>query len=246
MFAKIPLLISAAFLSASAAAHAGGFIAPVAEPVPLSAAPAPSWESGYVGATLGHAFNGEDRLGVRYPGEPLENAGTFKLRGPNIGLRAGYMANFGTFIGGAELGATFGNISSEIKETITDVDVDVRSSVKSKVKHTVTLRGKLGSEVAKDTLVYGIGGLSYGAFNYSAKANGTDEGEIIDVNTSRNYNRVGYVLGIGIERRLNDRVSITGEYEYASYGKEKLRLGDMETRATPKFHNVAVGLNYRF
>lgn len=220
---------------AAAPALAGGWTAPVTQAAPpaMTTTTGSVWSGAYVGASLGKAFDGEDRLGLRRTGQPLRNAGTFQLGGANIGLHAGYMANLGGMIGAAELGLTFGDISSEVTMTGTSA-----GTAESKMKHAVTLRGKLGSEVAPGTLVYGIGGVSYGAFSYSVPDNGAT--------ASADYDRVGFVVGLGVERRLSERLSVTGAYEFADYGKEKLKLGDTETRATPKFHNLSVGLNYRF
>ena len=55
------------------------------------------------------------------------------------------------------------------------------------------------------------------------------------------------IRSLGAEKKLTERMSLTGEYEYANFGKEVLEDGlGASTRATPEFHNVKLGLNFKF
>ena len=44
----------------------------------------------------------------------------------------------------------------------------------------------------------------------------------------------------------SDKLSVSGEYEYANFGKETLNFDNLETEATPKYNNIKIGVNYRF
>ena len=47
---------------------------------------------------------------------------------------------------------------------------------------------------------------------------------------------MGYVVGLGAEKMLSDRMSVTGEYEYSNFGKTEVDLGGgITTRALRRF-----------
>ena len=225
------------FIAAAAAAtvftipavHAGGYVAPMIEVEPV-VAPAPAaWQGAYVGATLGYAFGGDDRIGNRPPGADLGKA---ELSGANLGLRLGYAWQRDRWVYGPELGITGGSIKDSF-------DFDA-GRFESKVNHMIALRLKAGYLVQDDLLVYGIAGWQRGDFTYDVA--GTD----VD------YTANGYVVGLGIEKQLTERWSITGEYEYANFGKTDLDLptGPLAIAgvsvATPEHSNIKLGVNYRF
>lgn len=217
---------SAALLSVSAA-HAGGYVAPVVdvEPAPVVTAPvAADWQGAYAGLTLGYAFGGDDEIGVRPPGIDLGDA---ELSGWNAGVRLGYRWQRDRWVVGPELSYVDGDISD-------DFDF-AGGEFESEVNNLLGVRLKTGYLVRPDTLVYGIAGWQEGDFTYSVA------GQEVD------YDADGYVLGLGVERRLTDRMSVTGEYEYSDFGSTDVELaGGATSVATPSFSNVKVGLNFRF
>lgn len=206
------------------AAHAGGYVAPMIEVEPLVAA-APSWQGAYVGATLGYAFGGDDRIGNRPPGADLGKA---ELSGANLGLRLGYAWQRDRWVYGPEIGITGGSI----KDSFDTAD----GRFESKVNHMLALRLKAGYLVQDDTLLYGIAGWQRGDFTYD------------DLGTEVDYDADGYVLGLGVEKRLSERWSVTGEYEYANFGRTDVTLpvSGGASVATPEHSNVKLGVNYRF
>ena len=225
----LPLVTGFALL-ATGAAQAGGFAAPVVEVEPIVAvtpAPAPAWQGGYAGVALGYAFNGDDRIGRRGAGLD-DSIGTAELSGVNLSLRAGYRWQRNNWVVGPELSYTAGDISDEF-------DYGTAGTFESKVNNTLAIKLKTGYLVQPDMLVYGIAGWQKGDFTYTN--NGTD----ID------YDADGYVVGLGAEKMLSDRLSVTGEYEYSNFGNTEVDLGSgITTRATPEFSNIKLGLNFKF
>ena len=66
------------------------------------------------------------------------------------------------------------------------------------------------------------------------------DGEHGAIDRRDRYSENGYIVGIGAEKRLTERLSLTGEYEYANFGKKTWPTATTSaTRATPKYHNVA-------
>jgi len=226
------VVASAAILFSVPAAYAGGYVAPVVDigPAPVVTAPAASdWQGGYAGITLGYAFGGDDDIGVRPPGVDI---GSAELSGANAGLRLGYRWQRERWVVGPEVSYVAGDIND-------DFDFDVAGvgsgEFKSEVNNMIGIRLKTGYLVSPDMLVYGIAGWQRGDFTYNVA------GDEID------YDANGYVVGLGVERALTQRMSITGEYEYADFGSTDVEIAPGITSvATPKHSNVKVGLNFRF
>lgn len=226
----------AALTLGAVAANAGGYIPPVVETgvvAPVVETPVADWAGGYAGLTLGYAFNGKDEVGVDQPevGTPNE----LKLNGVNAGVHVGYRWQKNRWVFGPELGYEGGNIKDSFSTGGYDAE--------SKIKNVLALRMKTGYLLDNGMLVYGIAGVARAKVDYSVVGDG-DSGPI-GVDTS--FSRTGYIVGLGAEKKLNERMSLTGEYEYANFGKEVLEDGaGASTRATPKFHNVKLGLNFKF
>lgn len=220
---------SVAALLSVPAAHAGGFTAPVVDAAPLPVvAPAPGdWQGGYAGITLGYAFGGDDDIGVRPPGVDI---GSAELSGANAGLRLGYRWQRDRWVVGPEVAYVAGDINDSF-----DFANLGGGEFESEVNDMLGLRLKTGYLVRPDTLVYGIAGWQEGDFTYNV--NGTDF----------DYDADGYVLGLGVERKLTDRMSVTGEYEYANFGSTDVELAPgVVSVATPEHSNVKLGLNFSF
>lgn len=229
-----PLAVLGAF-----AANAGGYTPPVVEtgvvaPV-FETAPVGDWAGGYAGLTLGYAFGGEDDVGVNSVGGLGGTPDELKLNGVNGGVHVGYRWQRDRWVFGPELGYEGGSVEDSFSTDGYDAE--------SKVKNVLALRMKTGYEVSPGMLVYGIAGVARAKVDYSVE--GTGGAGTIDLNDS--YSKTGYIVGLGAEKKLNDRMSVTGEYEFANFGKETLEDGlGASTNATAKFHNVKLGLNFKF
>ncbi|MBK5932752.1 outer membrane immunogenic protein [Rhodovulum imhoffii] len=221
---------------AGAPVFAGGLAPNVEEPEIISAAPIAFtiFEGVYAGASLGFAFGGDDRVGLRDP-VPKYNAGKLELGGVLGDLHLGYRWRNYNLVYGGELGVSFGNV----EDSTTDKGVKSESSLNT----AITLRGSVGQMVRDDTLLYGFAGLSRGSFDYSVK--GTDAGG--DIGIDDDFDRTGYVLGVGMERAMSERWSVRGELQYSNYGKEKLTgPNDHATYATPDYFSLNLGVNFQF
>ncbi|MFC3569648.1 outer membrane protein [Paracoccus sp. TOH] len=213
----------------SLAANAGGYTPPVVDagvvaPV-VETAPVGNWQGGYAGLTLGYGFGGDDDVGINGT-----TPGSLEMSGANAGIRLGYRWQRDRWVVGPELGFEGGNIDDSFSADGYDAE--------SKVKNVLALRLKTGYVFENDIMVYGIAGVARGKVDYSVTGNGAD---IDDT-----YTKTGYIVGLGAEKMINDRWSVTGEYEYANFGKENLSDGTYETNATAKFHNLKVGVNFKF
>ncbi|HEY0214067.1 MAG TPA: outer membrane beta-barrel protein [Paenirhodobacter sp.] len=232
----IPVAVTTAF-----SAQAGGYTTPVVEAPVVAPAPAPvlvgDWQGAYIGATLGYAFAGDDRVALHYQGESTGKLGKFELGGVNGGIRAGYTWQRAQWVFGPEIAFEGGNVKDDFSNIVDDESVQGDT----KLKNTYALRFKTGYLVNPVTMIYGIAGVSRAKFDYSVTT------PFPEINIDDSFSRTGYVVGFGVERKLTDNLSLTGEYEYANYGKEHLKNAmGVETPATPKFSNVKIGLNYRF
>jgi outer membrane immunogenic protein len=116
-----------------------------------------------------------------------------------------------------------------------------------------TARGRLG--VAFDrVLVYGTGGLAYTSGHYLFTYT---DGLFPAAGTSTTADKIGYVVGGGVEYALNNNVSVKGEFLYTQYGKVSTS-GLIVNQFNPSFTNTfatsarvqeytaRVGINYRF
>ena len=220
-------------LSAVAAAQAGGYTAPtpdaeVTAPAPVVTAPAANWQGGYVGAALGYSFNGDDRIGMRDPATGImTNIGNAKVNGPNLSLRAGYLMQRDRWVFGPEVTYSAGDVKDEFDYA--------GGTFESKVNNQLSLRLRTGYLVRDDMMVYGIAGVSKGDFTY------TENGEDVD------YDANGYVMGLGVEKKITSRVSVTGELEHANYHRTEVTTpSGIITKATPEHSTAKLGLNFKF
>ncbi|ARJ70730.1 hypothetical protein B0A89_04910 [Paracoccus contaminans] len=217
-------------LLAVPAAQAGGYAAPVveAEPLPVSVTPPPAaWQGGYAGAALGYAFGGDDEIGLNMTGRAT-SLGKAEISGANLSVRAGYRWQRDRWVVGPELSYTAGDIKDEL-------DYATGRRFESQVNHTIALKLKTGYLMRPDMLVYGIAGWQKGDFTYDLDG------------VERDYDADGYVVGLGVEKKLTERLSLTGEYEYSDFGRTDVEIfSDVVSKATPSFSNVKMGLNFRF
>lgn len=232
--------LAIATMTAGAAA-AGGYTPVVVEPAPITpvvTAPVGNWQGGYAGATLGYAFGGDDVVGVSDGDTLLEgDLGEFELSGVNAGLRAGYLWQRDRLVIGPELSIEGGNIDDDI-DLVDDGDVTIGSGT-SEVNHVIALKLKTGYEVAPNTLLYGVAGVARGDFTYELDGGPAFSGK-------DDYTANGFVFGVGVERKVSDRMSVTGEIEHTEFESETVDIGDFTTEASPSFSNVKLGVNFRF
>ncbi|MBU3030914.1 outer membrane protein [Paracoccus marinaquae] len=244
-----------AFVTAAGSALAGGFVAPVETPAVVApVAPVVSdWSGAYVGGSIGYAFGGDDEVGFDYyeDGEMIgrdTNIGDLEISGVNAAVHVGYRWQRNNWVFGPELWIEGGAIDDEFSVSETDDDDDTFSAtVESEQNYAIGLQMKTGYIVRPGTLVYGTAGIVRGDFDYTVTGAIGAFSETI----SEGYTATGYSLGVGVERQLNERLSMFAEWQYRNFGKEDVTFGDLAvdggvTRATPENHNLKLGLNFRF
>lgn len=234
-------------------ALAGGFAVPVTEPVVTAPAvvPASDWAGGYAGGSIGYAFGGDDEVGADLFEDDVlvdrvSNITNLKVKGLNAGLHLGYRWQRGNWVFGPEISLEGGNISDDDSGSgIVDGEA-VTVGLESKVNHIIGLQFKTGYAVNPETLIYGSAGYVRGDFDYILSAAVDGSGGSI----TEGYDADGYSLGLGVERKLRDNLSVFAEWQYRSFGKTEVRFTEgadtLVTRATPEHHNIKVGVNFSF
>lgn len=262
-------MFAIAKISASAAATlglmagfatAGGFVAPVAPISPPVTAPvaAGDWAGAYGGLSLGYSFGADDEIGFSFLNDDVEVGRqtaleNVKIKGPTADLHAGYRWQRGNWVYGPELAIEGGSVDdsrtfqpedfSVSPEPGTTIDYEFGpTELTASVNYIATLAFKTGYVVNPQTLVYGTAGVNHGDFDYELSSGGDS--------VSQSYSQTGWVLGLGVERKLTERVSMFAEYQYRQFGKSDIYFGDdedsIQTQATPKHQNIKLGVNFRF
>ncbi|PHQ67705.1 MAG: autotransporter outer membrane beta-barrel domain-containing protein [Paracoccus sp.] len=252
MFKKFtPAILAASVAALASPAFSGGFIAPVTETpvVPPVAAPAPvsDWSGAYLGGSIGYAFGSDDRVGydLLEDGEligSVADVAEVDVKGVNAGLHAGYRWQRDSWVFGPELWVEGGSIDASDDITVGDDEGIAVGRVESSVNYIVGLQMKTGYVINPQTMVYGTAGFVYGDFDYTTAGP--------DGSATENFDANGYSVGLGVERKLNERTSIFAEWQYRNFGKTDVTFTDddtaLVTRATPEHHNIKLGVNFSF
>lgn len=239
MTLKLAFATAGVLLTAHSAVG-GGFVVPIVEPVIAAAVtPTPSaidWEGAYVGLVVGHGSGRED-VGVRIGDHTtLYTPDELEISGTTYGLRAGYRQRFFTrSLAGVELSYETGSMEDNFSTAGYDAS--------DELDHALSLRIKSGVLAGEKTWIYGMAGVSRGKFDY--QLNGDGAGGPIQINDS--FSATARLVGVGIEHKITQRLSVSGEWEYVNFGKTHLEdsIGK-GTEATPDWHAIKLGLNYQF
>lgn len=231
------------------AVAAGGYITPAGEPAPIIAAPVKTppvsdWAGAYVGGSLGYAFGGDDVIGFERrngAGDKLQRGtslGQIDLKGPTAGLHLGYRWQKDNWVFGPELGIEGGSVDAT--DRVESIGVD--GEVTSELNYLVALRMKTGYAVNPQTLLYGTLGVAHGDFDYTLSRPGNSQ--------TKNYSDTGFTVGLGAERKINERLSAFAEWEFRQFGNTEIGYVDgdnhLATQATSEHHHIKLGVNFRF
>ncbi len=188
-------------------------------------APAIDWSGPYVGLSLlGTGSDGETTR-TRATGAIIETDvgnGLFPSEIGNwqtdvaVGVSLGYRFQRDRFVGGVELNLS--NIDQSTDFSFSRIDpqiligVETISRFGTQIDGLATL-GFRGGYAMGDTLVYGTFGIATASVRneYTLDLTG---GGIPVLDFAEDGNRWGYAIGFGMERRLNERVSVLGELLY--------------------------------
>lgn len=114
-----------------------------------------------------------------------------------------------------------------------------------------TVRGRIGYATTDRALIYFTGGFAFGGLRKSATIGAAATGNTLNY-TTYNYNGTvsGYVLGAGVEFKINHAWSAKLEYQYLDFGKETpvdaAGVASPASYSDESFHTVRAGLNYHF
>lgn len=226
---KFKIWLGATALSVAGLVAAPALAADLPEPIPeapiVEVAPAAfDWTGFYIGANIGYGFGGDDVVGVFSDGSFVGDAGDLEASGILGGLQAGYNYQYGNFVIGLE-----GDIQlSDIGDDVSGNGVDVESTV----SWYGTVRPRIGYAFDR-LLVYGTGGVAFGDYEYEG-----------DIEGSETF--VGWTAGAGLEYAFTDNLTAKFEYQYVNLGDDTFEDAGLSTKATPDFHAVKLGVNYKF
>ncbi|EJN06078.1 outer membrane protein [Phyllobacterium sp. YR531] len=230
-FNVIGLFLSA--LVVSGGAHAADAVIETA-PEAVLADPGFVWTGFYAGLNAGYGFGGDDRVGIRSGGDFIGNIGTIEQSGFVGGAQIGYNYQINNFVLGIETDFQGAGLDDTTSGELVGVDIHAKSSI----DWYGTLRPRVGYAWDR-TLIYGTGGLAYGRVNYKMSADG-------DQFMNEKKTRAGWVAGAGIEHAFTDHVTAKLEYQYINFGDYTVESEGVSTRASPDFHSIRIGLNYKF
>lgn len=194
---------------------------------------------------------------------PLPTAGcTADSDGIDIGGRAGYDWQAGSLVFGV-----LADVSSpDISDGVTAFSTTPAFYAFSREMNVVTgFRGRLGAGNAR-MLAYGTAGGAFARIDHLFTSSNTANTFVPAKNETRSEQSWGYQAGGGIEVRVVERVSITGEYLFTNVNDEEdgtvrsqgpapatnpfILVNPLGTdlRRTDRFdfHSVRAALNYRF
>ncbi|MBT2129910.1 outer membrane protein [Aliiroseovarius lamellibrachiae] len=194
------------------------------------------WNGLYLGATIGTAFMGDDVVGVTPSSGPSQNVGEFEQGGFSGELLAGYRWRTGQIVFGPEVSFSAGNIGDDFDDGTNSGDTQLTYALGLRVKAGVLLN-------EEDTLLFAMAGMSHASFDYAVTAPLASGSMALE----DSFTTTGYVFGVGAEKKLSERLSVTGSVEYSNYGKTQLTDGAGNTTlATPEFYSAKLGLNMSF
>jgi outer membrane immunogenic protein len=219
-------------------------------PAPYSPPPARDWSGAYVGVHGGFLGTGVSSKGAA-PNIPAlnfknpvagavatgknRNRNTKSLNGGGGGIQAGYNFQSGNIVYGVEAEATLSGGGKKNSTANLTAEQTARG----------TLKGKLGYSFGS-TLVYATAGLAVAPTRYSSPAIAATATTAAVRSGKKSVTHVGPLIGIGVEQKLTEQLSLKGEVEVASFSKTKLTLPSGRTNVENGQVAAKVGLNYRF
>ncbi len=185
--------------------------------------PAATWTGFYAGVNAGYGWTADGSSGDLSPSGGF-GGGQIGYNWQGVpGLGSQWVLGVEADLQGAGIsdGADFGNLHLE-----------------NSLNWFGTVRGRIGYAFDR-ALVYATGGFAYGEVESKLSA----AGAAIDTSETQ----TGYVIGGGVEYKLNPAWSLKGEYQYISLDASDLNgAGPLNAGSGDRseIHTVRVGLNY--
>jgi opacity protein-like surface antigen len=136
----------------------------------------------------------------------------------NYGIEGGYNFQSGYIIIGAQvdLGMTSLNVSTLGQALYPSYASNgFKINQQTTTSFTATVRPRVGLDLG-DTLVFATSGLAFSNLHYTAQFTDNLNGAY-DLGANETL-AIGVILGAGSEFKINDNVSLAGEYLYTNYG----------------------------
>ncbi len=155
------------------------------------------------------------------------------------GVQAGFDADMGTMVVGAEAELTDSTADSTYSDPYTNFGLGTVDAGRD-----IYVGGRIGFKATPQTLVYGKGGYSFGRFNFVGTDGTTDYSENIDAN--------GWRVGAGVEQKLGGNAFAKVEYRYTNYNRAEIDFEATGVADSDRFdidtdrHQVMAGVGWRF
>ena len=256
---KSGLLASVSIAALFVASGAGAADLPVkARPMPVAAAPVYSWTGCYVGAHVGWgrgrhnhtqsnfaSFSGGSNVLSAASGRADSSGGLF---GGQVGCNYQFASNWVVGIQGDIAGT---NLNGQVQDALRAlVDPDTRNIVGVKTDWLSSVTGRIGyTFYANQGMFYAKGGGAWVHNIWDLHDTFKDYGAATASET-----RTGWTVGGGIEWKFTQNWSGFAEYNYYSFGGDKILAVDTAGAATirtftsnkQEISTVKIGVNYMF
>jgi outer membrane immunogenic protein len=223
------LTAAAALTMTAIPALAGGLTPAPVTPVLIQPAPEPEmdWSGAYGGLILGLG-QGTYGNGTNFPGD-----GEGDWDGSLYGIALGYNFQNGRMVYGGELTYSGANIQGS------ENCVNPAFQCYGEISSIATLRGRIGYLVAPSTLIYGTAGFAMANLTF-----GTNNGMGVGGQQSRNVN--GYVVGLGVEQAITDRLNFRGALLHYEFDGATYQTDVPYTNVGGDLNQLELGLVFRF
>jgi len=191
------------------------------------------WSGWYIGVTGG--LGAGDSEFALDDGDDFDGSIEASARGVFGGVQIGADWQTGNWVFGAVADIAATNYGPEISS---DGDLG-DNSLESSLDYLGTVRARAGYAFDR-TLFYAHGGWAYGQMSQTVVFDGTT---VFDDDVGKN----GYVVGLGVEQAITDRISFQSEYSYVDLGEDDVFSdGASSLSEDTRFHMFKAGINFRF
>lgn len=179
------------------------------------------WSGFYAGANIGKGWGM-----IKSPNN--KDFHSYKTNGTIGGLHMGYNFQFNEqYLLGLEAQLSFSNIKQTEYDRVNNPHSAYVNS--AKLKHALSLNAKAGYMV-DNFLPYVTAGLTYAKHEYGlgcdkSYAPSTERCQTA-FNDSANKSSLGFNIGIGMDYKITDNLSMGAEFRYTKFGKKSVNLYD--------------------
>ncbi len=185
------------------------------------------WTGAYGGVLLGLG-QGTYGNNASFPGD-----GEGEWDGSLYGIALGYNFQNGNWVYGGEL--TYSGANIDGSEACSNPTFQCYGEINS----IATLRGRVGYLVGPSTLIYGTAGLAMADLTF-----GTDNGAGVGGEQSRNVN--GYVVGLGVEHAVTERLNIRGAILHYEFDDDAYQTDVIYSNVGGDLDQIELGIVFRF